>query len=94
VRVIHKVRVIDGKIRYLVLLRASGSIIRKRILWLGCSSFCESKFLVQLNNFGKFRLETIELVYLLVTKAPSGVVIFATGAKKNTTLKVGRVAFS
>jgi len=27
----------------------------------------------------------IELVYLLVTKAPSGVVIFATGAKKNTT---------
>lgn len=78
----------------MVLQRASGSVIRKRILWLGSISFCESRFLEQLNNYGKFRLGTIELVYLLVTKAPSGVVIFATGAKKNTTLKVGRVTFS
>ena len=80
--------------KYLVLLRASGSVLRKKILCLGCSSLCESKFLEQLNNSVKFRLSTIELVYLLVTKAPSGVVIFATGAKKNTTLKVGRVTFS
>lgn len=75
----------------MVLQRASGSVIQKRMLWLGCISFCESKFLEQLNKCGK---GTVELVYLLVTKAPSGVVIFATGAKKNTTLEVGRVTFS
>lgn len=78
----------------MVLQRASGSVIRNRILWLGCISFCESKFLEQLNKCGKLRLGTVELVYLLVTKAPSGVVIFATGAEKNTTLEVGRVTFS